>query len=58
MAQGRRLLVVDLSEVNDDLVRDVTEILVSLFASLYGRRAAANRASRAVATATAEDGRR
>jgi predicted site-specific integrase-resolvase len=55
-AQGRRLLVVDPSEVDDDLVRDVTEILTSLCARLYGRRAAANRASRAVAAATAEDG--
>src|SRR5258706_1269510 len=54
-AQGRRLLVVDPVEVDDDLVRDVTEILTSLCARLYGRRAAANRASRAVAAATAED---
>jgi predicted site-specific integrase-resolvase len=48
-AQGRRLLVADPSEVDDDLVRDVTEILTSLCARLYGRRAAANRAARAVA---------
>jgi putative resolvase len=54
-AQGRRLLVADPAEVDDDLVRDVTEILTGLCARLYGRRAAANRASRAVAAATAED---
>jgi putative resolvase len=54
-AQGRRLMVVDPAEVDDDLVRDVTQILTSLCARLYGRRAAANRASRAVAAATAED---
>jgi predicted site-specific integrase-resolvase len=48
-AQGRRLMVADPSEVDDDLVRDVTEILTSLCARLYGRRAAANRAARAVA---------
>jgi len=54
-AQGRRLLVVDPAEVDDDLVADVTEILTSLCARLYGKRAAANRASRAVAAATAED---
>lgn len=48
-AQGRRLLVVDPSEVDDDLVRDVTEILTSLCARLYGRSAAADRAARAVA---------
>ncbi|GAA1838166.1 hypothetical protein GCM10009682_63390 [Luedemannella flava] len=50
-AQGRRLLVVDPAEVDDDLVRDVTEILTSLCARLYGRRAAANRARRAVQAA-------
>jgi predicted site-specific integrase-resolvase len=54
-AQGRRLLVADPAEVDDDLVRDVTEILTSLCARLYGRRAAAKRASRAVAAATAEE---
>jgi predicted site-specific integrase-resolvase len=54
-ASGRRLLVVDPAEVDDDLVRDVTEILTSLCARLYGRRAAANRAARAVAAATAQD---
>jgi predicted site-specific integrase-resolvase len=51
-ASGRRLLVVDPSEVDDDLVRDVTEILTSLCARLYGKRAAANRAARAVEVAT------
>ena len=51
-AQGRRLLVVDPAEVDDDLVRDVTEILTSLCARRYGRRAAANRARRAVEAAT------
>jgi predicted site-specific integrase-resolvase len=48
-ASGRRLLVVDPGEVDDDLVSDVSEILTSLCARLYGRRAAANRAARAVA---------
>jgi predicted site-specific integrase-resolvase len=51
-ATGRRLLVVDPAEVDDDLVRDVTEILTSLCARLYGRRAAANRAARAIECAT------
>jgi predicted site-specific integrase-resolvase len=51
-AQGRRLLVVDPAEVDDDLVRDVTEILTSLCARLYGRRGAGNRARRAVEAAT------
>ncbi len=53
-AQGRRLLVADPSEVDDDLVRDVTEILTSLCARLYGRRAAANRAVRAVEAITGD----
>jgi putative resolvase len=53
-AQGRRLLVVDPGEVDDDLVADVTQMLTSLCARLYGRRAAADRASRAVAAATAD----
>jgi len=48
-ASGRRLLVADPAEVDDDLVRDVTEMLTSLCARLYGRRAAANRAARALA---------
>ncbi len=51
-AQGRRLLVVDPAEGDDDLVRDITEILTSMCARLYGRRAGANRARRAVAEAT------
>lgn len=51
-AQGRRLLVVDPAEVDEDLVGDVTEILTSHRARLYGRRAAASRARRAVEAAT------
>ncbi|MCW4353788.1 IS607 family transposase [Hoyosella sp. YIM 151337] len=53
-ANGRELVVVDSSEVDDDLVRDMTEILTSMCARLYGKRAAAHRAKRAVA-ATADD---
>jgi predicted site-specific integrase-resolvase len=53
-AQGRRLLVAGPSEVGDDLVRDVTEILTCLYAGLYGRRAAADRAARAVAAITGD----
>lgn len=51
-AQGRELVVVDSAEVDDDLVRDMTEILT---ARLYGKRAAANRARRAVAAAAGDD---
>ncbi len=53
-AQGRRLLVVDPAEVDEGLVRDVTEILTSLCVRLYGRRIGANRARRAVVAATGD----
>ena len=49
-ASGRRLLVVDPAEIDDDPVRDVTEILTSPGARPYGRRAAADRAARAMKT--------
>lgn len=51
-ARGRRLLVVDPSEVGDDLVRDVAEILTALCTRLYGRKAAAKRVARVIAAAT------
>ena len=50
-AQGRELVVVDSAGGDDDLVRDMTEILTSRCARLYGERAAADRAQRAVAAA-------
>jgi len=50
-ANGRRLVVVDDAEVDDDLVRDMTEVLTSFCARLYGRRAAAHRAAKALAAA-------
>jgi predicted site-specific integrase-resolvase len=49
--------VVDMPEVDDDLVRDMTEILTSMRAWLYGERAAQNRAKHAV-TAGADAGKR
>lgn len=45
-AAGRRLIVVDKSELDDDLVRDMTEVLTSFCARLYGRRGAKQRAQR------------
>jgi putative resolvase len=53
-ASGRRLVVLDPTETADDLVRDITEVLTSMCARLYGQRAAKNRAARAVAVATGE----
>ncbi len=43
-ASGRRLIVVDPSEMNDDLVQDMIAILTIFCARLYGRRSARNRA--------------
>jgi len=48
LGAGRRLLVADSKEVEEDLVRDMTEVLTSLCARLYGRRAARTRAARAL----------
>jgi putative resolvase len=53
-ASGRRLIVLDPDETTDDLVRDMTEVLTSMCARLYGQRATKNRAARAVAAATGE----
>jgi hypothetical protein len=54
-AQGRGLLAAGPSEVDGDLVRDVSEIPTSLCAWLHGQRAARNRAERAI-TALGRDG--
>jgi putative resolvase len=50
-AHGRRLVVLDDGEVEDDLVRDMVEILTSFCARLYGRRSAKNRAKAALEAA-------
>ena len=47
-AQGRRVVVADPSEMDDDLMRDMTEVLTSFCARLYGRRGARNRAEKAL----------
>jgi predicted site-specific integrase-resolvase len=52
-ASGRELVVVDSGEVVGDLVRDMTEILTSMCARLYGKRAAQDRAQRAITVAVA-----
>ena len=49
--RGARIVVKDQDEVEDDLVRDVTEVMTSLCARLYGRRSAKRRAERALAAA-------
>ncbi|MBI0377943.1 IS607 family transposase [Streptomyces albiflaviniger] len=50
-AQGRRLVVLDDGEAEDDLVRDMVEVLTSFCAHLYGRRSAKNRARKALEAA-------
>ena len=54
-AQQRKLVVVDPSEMKDDLVQDMIDVLTSFCARLYGRRSAKNRAERAVRTITADE---
>ena len=55
-AHRRRLVVLDLGEVDDDLVRDMTEVLTSFCPGLYGRRSARNRAVKAVRRAERDVG--
>jgi len=47
-AQGRKILVLDHSEVKDDLIREMTEVLTSFCARLYDRRAARHKAEKAI----------
>ena len=39
-ATGRSIVVMDQDELNDDIVRDITEVLASLCARLCGKRSA------------------
>lgn len=55
-ASGRRLVVIDDVEIDDDLVRDMTEVLTSFCARLYGRRSAVNRANAALAAVSQDAG--
>lgn len=48
-AHGRTVVVLDETELADDLARDLAEVLTSMCARLYGRRSAARRAASAVA---------
>lgn len=45
---NRKLLVVNQSELKDDLAQDMIDVLTSFCARLYGRRAAKNRAKKAM----------
>jgi predicted site-specific integrase-resolvase len=48
VASGRRIIVVDESEMRDDLVQDMIDVLTSFCTRLYGRRSAKSRAKRAL----------
>ena len=50
------MVIVDDGEVDDDLVRDMTELMTSLCARLSGRRSVAHRAAKAVEVATSGGG--
>ena len=52
-ARGGGVVVIKDREVDDDLVRDMTEVLTSMCARLYGRRSAKARACRALKAAGA-----
>lgn len=45
-SRGAQFLVADSTELRDDLVRDMIDVLTSFCARLYGRRAAKNRAKK------------
>jgi putative resolvase len=53
-AAGRHLVVLDAGEVDDDLVRDMVEMLTSFCAHRYGRRSARNRAQKALEAAAGD----
>ena len=46
-ATGRRLVVVEEREIDDDLAQDMIDLMTCFSARLYGRRSARNRARRA-----------
>ncbi|MFC3995158.1 IS607 family transposase [Nocardiopsis sediminis] len=54
-ANGRRLVVLDEGEAEDDLVGDMVEVLTWFCARLYGRPSAKNRAKKALEAAAADD---
>lgn len=43
---GRRVIVIDETEMKDDLVQDMIDVLTGFCARLYGRRSAKNRAKK------------
>ena len=54
-ATGRKLYIIDETEMQDDLVQDMVDVLTSFCARLYGRRSAKNRAIKAIEATKSED---
>jgi len=54
-AQGREVVVVEAGEQKLDLVQDFIDVVTSMCARIYGRRAAKNRAKRALEAAEKTD---
>ena len=50
-ASGRRLIVVNKTEHKDDLTQDFFDVVTSMCTHIYGKRAAKNRAKRAIEAA-------
>lgn len=53
-ASGRKIIVIDPLEAQDDIVRDLHEVIVSMCSRLYGRRSAKNKADRAISAIAKE----
>ena len=47
-AQGRNLVVVDKTELNDDMVKDLVDIITCFCAKLYGKRSGKNKAKKMI----------
>ncbi len=47
-SSNRKVVIVNDTEMKDDLVQDMVDVLTSFCARLYGRRAARNKAKRAL----------
>jgi len=54
-SKGAKLIVVDDSELDDDLVQDMVSVLTSFCARLYGKRSATNRAKKMLEAANGEE---
>ena len=51
-AHGQKILVVDESEMQDDLVQDMIDVLTSFCARLYGRRSVKSKINKAMKALT------